>query len=382
VSEWFTDPPAGTGPPARRAHERDLERIRATRRRRRIVTAGVSIAALAAMGAVSVFVVLPFIDSFRGETEQVVTDYEGPGTGAVQVVVRSGDGGMAIAETLADAGVVATADAFVTAFNLNSRAQGVQPGTYTLAREMRAADAVAALLDPVNRQVVKFTVPEGFRADQVYERIAEATGLSVESLADAAKDTETLGLPPEAEGDVEGWLFPATYEVDPNPTPAEVLAPMIAKTVEVLDDFGAEPEVWRKTLILASMVEKEAKLDEDRPKVARVFLNRIDQDMLLMSDATVAYGAGNFSTVFTTDEERADDNPYNTYVNEGLPGGAICNPGEAAIAAALGPEKGDWLYFVVVNLQSGETAYAETAAGHEANVQQMRDWIAEHPGDY
>ncbi|MDR1152198.1 MAG: endolytic transglycosylase MltG, partial [Bifidobacteriaceae bacterium] len=206
--------------------------------------------------------------------------------------------------------------------------------------------------------------------------------LSVESLADAAKDTETLGLPPEAEGDVEGWLFPATYEVDPNPTPVEALAPMVAKTIEVLEDFGAEPEVWRKTLILASMVEKEAKLDEDRPKVARVFLNRIKKDMLLMSDATVSYGAGNFSSVFTSDEEREADNPYNTYVHEGLPGGAICNPGEAAIAAALSPEKGDWLYFVVVNLETGETAYAEDAAGHEINVQLMRDWIAEHPGDY
>jgi UPF0755 protein len=381
VTEWFTGETPRPAPSGRQA-ERERQRAAATKRRRRIVTAGVTLTALAGVAAATVLVVLPFIDDLRGDPTEVVSDYPGPGIGSTEVVVYSGDGGAAIAETLVDAGVVATASAFIDAYSLNPDAQSIQPGTYKLPKEMRAADALAALLNADNRQVVKYTIPEGFRVDQVYARIAEATGLTVDALAAAASDTEAIGLPAEAEGDVEGWLFPATYEVDPEATPVQVLAPMVAKTVEVLETLGAEPASWRQTLILASMIEKEAKLDEDRPKVARVFLNRIKEGILLQSDATVSYGVGNFSSVFTTDEERAADNPYNTYLNPGLPGGAICNPGEASITAALGPAEGDWLYFVVINLESGETAYAEDAAGHEANVLEMQQWIAEHPGDY
>ncbi|MDR1427089.1 MAG: endolytic transglycosylase MltG [Bifidobacteriaceae bacterium] len=382
MTEWFTDPQWQSVPPSRHSVEAEAQKAKGARRRRYLVTAGVSLVTLLGLGGALVFVVVPFLEDMRGQPTEEITDYTGPGEGSVTVVVNPGDGGVAIGETLAEAGVVATASAFADAFSANPRAQSIQPGTYTLAGEMRAADAVTALLDPTKRQVVKFTVPEGFRADQVYQRIAEATGLSVESLRATARDVEGIGLPPEAEGDPEGWLFPATYELDPNATAVQALAPMVAKTIEVLEGFGAEPEVWRDTIILASMIEKEAKLDEDRPKVARVFLNRLDQEMPLGSDATVAYGAGDFSSVFSSDEALADENPYNTYVNQGLPAGPICNPGEAAIAAALSPAEGDWLYFVTVNLETGETAYAETAAGHEANVQLMNEWIAKNPGDY
>jgi UPF0755 protein len=356
--------------------------VQAIKRRRRIVTAGLSLLMLIGLGAATVFVVLPFIESLRPVPEEVIADYPGPGWGSVNVVVRPGDGGAAIGETLADADVVATSEVFTDAYSANPHAMGIQPGTYALPQQMHASDAVAALLDPANRVVVRFTIPEGFRAQQVYERISEATGLSVASLAAAAQNGSDIGLPEEAEGDVEGWLFPATYELDPDPTPVQALSPMVAKMIDVLETAGAPPEEWRDTIILASMVEKEAKLDSDRPKVARVFLNRLDQDMLLQSDATVAYGADDYSSVFTSDEDRADDNAYNTYVTPGLPAGPICNPGEAAIAAALSPEKGDWMYFVTVNLDTGETAYAEDAYGHEQNVQKLRDWMEENPGDY
>jgi UPF0755 protein len=379
MSVWFTQSPEQ---PTTRLQERDLARRRADRRRRWAVTTGISLLALLGVGAATALVVMPFLEGLRAEDVTTVQDFEGPGQGSVEVVVEVGDGGSAIAETLAKAGVVATEEAFIDAYSANPNAQLIRPGTYALAEEMRASEAVAALLDPTRRQVVKFTIPEGFRAEQVFERIAETTGLSVESLRATARDGETLGLPPEADGDVEGWLFPATYEVDPEPTPMQTLAPMVAKTIEVLEGLSVPREQWHDVIVLASMVEKEAKLDEDRPKVARVFTNRLDIDMNLESDATVAYGANNFSTVFTTDEERADDNPYNTYVHPGLPAGAICNPGEAAIAAALSPFTGDWLYFVVIDLDSGETAYAEDAAGHAANVQRMRDWMSENPGDY
>jgi UPF0755 protein len=128
------------------------------------------------------------------------------------------------------------------------------------------------------------------------------------------------------------------------------------------------------TVVLASIVQKEAGSVDDMGKVARVFQNRLDQGMPLQSDATVAYGAG-VKTVFTTDAQREDaGNPYNTYAHDGLPVGPISNPGDDAIKAALNPTPGPWLYFVTVDLKNGTTVFSETAEQHEQAVQQLQDW--------
>jgi len=360
------------------ARRRAVRRAKAARRRRRALTAGITIITALAVGWVAVFVALPFFQDLSQGTKPL-EDYPGPGGSAVQIVIRDGQGGTDIAQTLAEADVVATAKSFVEAYRANPKSVGIQPGTYTLHEQMRAADAVGALLDVANRLVTKVTIPEGWRASQIYERLAEKTGVPVEELAAAVEDPDAIGLPPEADGEVEGWLFPATYEFDPNPTAADCLKPMIDKTVQVLEDSGVDRAKWNRTLILASLIEKEAKLDDDRPKVSRVFRNRLKADMKLESDATVSYGVERFDTASTTDDERADDNPWNTYVNLGLPVTAICNPGEASILAALSPAKGKWLYFVVVNEESGETEFNETYEGHLKSVAKWQQWRAEHP---
>ena len=130
--------------------------------------------------------------------------------------------------------------------------------------------------------------------------------------------------------------------------------------------------------MLASIVQREAGSNlEDFPKVARVFQNRLDQGMNLESDATVAYGTGNTHTVWTTDAERADaSNLYNTYANPGLPVGPIGNPGDVAINAAIHPADGPWLFFVPVNLATGETVFSTTVDEHEAAVAQLQEWCA------
>jgi UPF0755 protein len=132
-------------------------------------------------------------------------------------------------------------------------------------------------------------------------------------------------------------------------------------------------------LTLASIIQKEARLQQDFYKVSRVFLNRIDQGMRLQSDATVSYGSGG-TTVTTTDAERAAKNGYNTYARDGLPIGPIGAPGATAIDAALHPATGTWLYFCAINLKTGETVFSTTYAEHAVAVKKWQQWMRENPG--
>ena len=122
------------------------------------------------------------------------------------------------------------------------------------------------------------------------------------------------------------------------------------------------------------MLEFEARLTEDYPKVARTIYNRLDADMALQSDATVAYANGLSGEVWTTADQRSVDSPYNTYLHKGLPPGPIGNPGQRTIEAALNPADGDWLYWVVINLKTGKTVFSETLAEHNAATEKLREY--------
>jgi UPF0755 protein len=147
-----------------------------------------------------------------------------------------------------------------------------------------------------------------------------------------------------------------------------------------LDAAGVPVENRYRTVVFASLVQREARVADDFPKVARVFQNRLDQGWRLQSDATVAYGTGATDRVTTTDAERNDaSNIYNTYQRDGLPPAPISNPGDVAIQAVLQPADGTWLYFVTVNLETGETVYSTTDAEHNAAVAQWQAWMRDHP---
>jgi UPF0755 protein len=141
------------------------------------------------------------------------------------------------------------------------------------------------------------------------------------------------------------------------------------------------PEDQRLSVLTeASIVQAEAGSVEDMGKVARVLDNRIAQGMRLQLDTTVNYANGK-SGVTTTAEDRANPSPYNTYANDGLPPGAISNPGEEAIKATLDPTPGDWLFFVVTNPDTGETRFAATKEEHDANVLLFQQWLRDNPGN-
>ncbi|MGW4899014.1 endolytic transglycosylase MltG [Streptomyces albidoflavus] len=252
-----------------------------------------------------------------------------------------------------------------------------------------AAVAVAAvvLLRPDDgetpRDLGSLTVPEGRRATQVYALADQALGLAAGTTRQAAKDTR-LALPAAADGNPEGYLFPATYPLDDSTTPATLLAFMADTADERFRQASLDAGARRlglsayQAVTLASIVQAEADTPADMGKVARVIHNRLDQDRALEMDSTLNYALGRTS-LDTTHEDTRTDSPYNTYARPGLPPTPIGNPGEQALRAALDPPAGGWLYFVTV--RPGDTRFSEDYAEHRANVEEFnRERAAEGEG--
>lgn len=361
-----------------RRQRRKREQARRKRRQKRIVGFFVTLIALGAIAAAVWFVVLPM---FNGEKPAPTSnDYPGPGSGAVEVMINPGDSGAAIGQTLAEAGVVKTAKAFVdTALNNSSKAAQIQPGRYELKKEMSAMGALEALLDPESRLQVRVTIQEGLRASQIFERLESLTDVTIEELEAAADDPESIGLPEEAKGNIEGWLFPATYPFDPETTAEEMLGTMIAQTVSILDRLEVPADQREEVLNKASIIEKEGYYDEDYAKIARVIENRLERDMTLGMDSTIAYGLDK-SGLDLTRADLDSDHPYNTRNQTGLPPGPIASPGERAIAAVLDPPEGDWLFFVTTNPDDRETKFTESYDEFLTFKKEYEEWFANNTG--
>ncbi len=248
-----------------------------------------------------------------------------------------------------------------------------------MALQMSGQAALDRLLDPASRLFSRVTLPEGLRVDAALQRIADSSQIPLADLQAAAADPAALGLPAWANGMLEGHLFPATYDIEPGQTAVDVLTAIVARGEQTYDSLSI-PEADRlRVLTEASLVQAEAATTEDMSKVATVINNRIAIGMPLQFDTTVNYATGK-TGITTTAEDRATDSPYNTYRYPGLPPGAIDSPGEEALQAVLTPTPGDWLYFVVVNPDTGDTRFAATAEEHAANVALFQQWLRENPG--
>jgi UPF0755 protein len=362
---------------AENAVDADQSRPRRHRRRRKHSSWLAVLVSVAVIGAIAATVVIVG-QSALSRVGEVLTsgpaDYPGPGTGStVPVVVDQGDSAADIALTLVAEDVVASAEAFVDAAARDAASTGIQPGTYALQQQIPASEALAVLVDPANRISDAVLVREGLRVEQVVEAFTTQADMDPEALTAALGDPAALGLPDAAQGDPEGFLFPATYDIEPTTAEADAMAAMVAKYNDVtgeLDLAARAAELGlteREVVTMASIIQAEARLPEDFAKVSRVIYNRLDDSEPLGMDSTVAF-ANDVYAVFTTDEQRAIDSPYNTYRVEGLPPGPINSPGQDALLAALEPAEGEWRYFVTVNLETGETKYAETLDEHNRNV--------------
>ncbi len=287
-----------------------------------------------------------------GLVNPAAEDFAGAGTGSVDVRVSEGDTLSDIAGTLVDAGVIASAEPFVDAAETQPAAMGIQPGVYTLREQMSGAAALDLLLDPAARQVSRVTVPEGFTVAATLQRIADSTGLPIEDLQAAAADPAALGLPAYANGQLEGFLFPATYDVEPDTTAADVLRAMVTRFTDTAADLQLEQRAAAAgrspydVVVVASMIQSETLLDEERANVGQVIYNRLGQGIALGIDATLAYGLGKNGNDLTVTDLQTDG-PYNTRTRAGLPPTPISAPGEASLEAALAPSTGDFLYYVL-----------------------------------
>jgi UPF0755 protein len=364
-------------------HHRDRHhraaRNRRRRRRRRASSFVAVVIALAVLVGAGAFAYMAGRDWLE-EAFSPPPDYPGPGEGSVLIEVESGQTSTEIADTLAEEDVVASVDAFMDEARTEEKTALIQAGFYEMKRKMSARGALTVLIDPENIVQDVVTVPEGYIVSETLQRIAKQTDIPLRRLERAAADPARLGLPAYAENELEGFLFPATYPLPPNASAREVLTSMVDRFKQAArdheleagaDELGLTP---REVVTVASIVQAEARRAEDFPKVARVIYNRLEADTRLQMDSTVHYAVGKAGDVATTAADRRSTSRYNTYRVTGLPPGPINSPGEQALTAALEPADGDWMFFVTVNIETGETKFAENEADHARNVEEYRDY--------
>jgi UPF0755 protein len=336
------------------------------------------------------FVVAWGIDKVRNQFDSA-EDYPGPGAGRVTFQVHDGDTASAIGRNLKAAGVVASVEAFVDAANSNPESPSIQAGFFPLKKQMAADDVVEILVDPGNIVKDTVTIPEGLRVVDIVALLADKTDFSKQDFEQVLDKPDQLGLPDYADGNAEGYLFPATYDFGPDATPKSMLTEMVDRWKQAAEDADLEGAAQAlgytpaELMTVASLVEAEGRGD-DMPKIARVIYNRIENPGTagtvgkLQIDATVNYAAGNTLGAVPTEADLEIDSPYNTYMHTGLPPGPIEAPGDDAIAAAAHPADGDWYYYVTVNLKTGETKFAETSDEFLQYKQELREYCANESG--
>ena len=296
-------------------------------------------------------------------------DFSGPGTGTVVVQIKPGQFADQIGLTLASDGVVASARAFSNAAKDSPQGNALEPGYYKVRKHMKASLALALLLRPSSREQTKVTVIEGARVAQIIALLGQKTG-NLKGYEQAIAHPGDLGLPAFAHGKPEGYLFPATYPVQPNTPPATVLKGMVnqfnanAQAIGLQAAAAKGNESEDAVITVASLIEAEGR-PQDFDRIAEVIYNRLNRHMKLQLDTTVLYAMslahkGTFSTSFPS--------PYNTYLHAGLPPGPIDNPGNTAIKAALHPSHGGLLYFLTINSKTGQTLFFTNATAFNAAV--------------
>ncbi|MGW5193297.1 endolytic transglycosylase MltG [Kribbella sp. NPDC004138] len=315
-------------------------------------------------------------------------DYEGAGTGTVVVEITKGQATASIADTLEKKEVVKSARAFERVARDDPRSLQIQAATYTLRKHMSAKAALALMLNTAESvRVARISVPAGkTKAEVALILQGSKLKLPAGAAATALGKPALLGLPPYAHNNAEGFLSPGTYDVPKNANAYTMLKLMTAEynknaaSLNLVNTAGRKKLDPYQAVIVASIIGAETNRSQDYAKVARVIYNRLAAGMRLQMDSTIHYVVGRDGGVFTTPEQRKDPSPYNTYLHKGLPPTPINSPTRDELRAAINPAQGSWLYFTLVNLDTGETAFASTNQEHEANVAKLQAWCQAHKG--
>lgn len=345
------------------------------RRRRRALALGITLAVF----ALAIVVIVQFISPLFGSGK--ADDFPGPGSGSVMVAVVAGDGPISVASKLESQGVVANANTFAKA--LNASGGVLAPGEYTFRQEMANADAVQVLTGEGAEKVIYIALSAGLRVGESLQAIADGSGIDLAQLTALSDAPAQFGLPAAAKN-LEGYLAPGEYRFPLGTSATDILAQLVKTTTDELVSQGiTDPAKQYEAVIVASIVQAEGG-QADYGNVAGAIYNRLkpnDQTGgFLQVDSAVTYGLGTRSFNFT-DAEKADaSNPYNTYANPGLPPGPIGSPGKAAIDAAARPTSNSYLYWVTINLDTGETKFSSTLAEHNGYVSQYNAWCEANAG--
>lgn len=312
----------------------------------------------------------------------------GRGDNEIELVIPFGSSTVAIANLLEEQGIIKNALLYRIYLRQKDLEGHLQAGTYQLNDGLTYEQISQLLLQgQVLKESVRFTIPEGLKVEQIAARLAnievERTAGEVESLINQELFLDLVQngdfdywfinqIPQDVDYRLEGYLYPDTYEIFPTATEWDIIDLMLRGFdrvfTEEFQERAQELELSvHEVVTFASIVEREARVSEERPKIAGVFYNRLAINMRLQADATVQY-------LFDEQRERVlyrdleIDNPYNTYMYLGLPPGAIASPGREAIVAVLYPETHGYFYYVTKKDGSGEHYFAVTYEEHKANI--------------
>jgi uncharacterized YceG family protein len=296
--------------------------------------------------------------------------FHGPGSGRVAVTIPKGASASEIADLLDQEGVISSATFFRLRLKLSGESGNIQAGKYTLASDMSYGDAISALTtkpEPLRPRITTVTIPEGYDRDQT-AALLKQDGVD----GDYMKASESFkGFDPAKYGaknpaNLEGFLFPATYKLKRSQDATDLVGQQLAAfsdQVKSVDLRYAKSKnlTTYDVLIIASLIEREAQKDADRPKVAAVIYNRLHAGMPLQIDATIRFAEHNYTKPLGP-SDLALDSPYNSYTNTGLPPGPISNPGLVSIEAAAKPAKASYIYYVTTPDTCGKLTFATTDA--------------------
>jgi UPF0755 protein len=298
----------------------------------------------------------------------------GSGGAPVTVSIPPEAGHATLAKVLTKAGAVS--DSWLFRHYLDYR--GTDPATggqYSFHHQEGYRAALRDLAVGPKIVQVRLTIPEGYDLKQIAAEVGKLPGLSAQRfLALATAGQVRSRYEPASINSLEGLVFPDTYFIDDGETEQQILQTLVDRFDQVADGVNlATPSnglTPYQTIVLASLIEKEAKVPQDRGKIARVVLNRLAVHMRLQIDATVEFAEGVHKTRLLDSDLRVNS-PYNTYQIAGLPPGPIASPGKASLAAALAPTPGTWLYYVLIN-PDGEHGFATTSAEFDHLLAQAR----------
>lgn len=333
-----------------------------------------------------VCVILFAIIKVRGTYTDFMEEYQGTASArtgdSAEITIPEGSTIKEAAQLLKDAGLIKYKLAFQLRMTGSQYKNSLQPGTYTLYSDMSTIDMIKTLcyVESTRDVLYTLTVPEGFTVEQIASRCEEVGFCSSEDFLAACKSGEfdyPFDIPSsQVKYALQGFLFPATYDIYADMTPKELIQNMIDAFNNVYtDDYKAKAEKLGFTdyevLTMASIVEKECKLDSDRPMVAGVFLNRLKEDMPLQVDPSVLYVVtnGQYNQAELSYDDLEVDSPYNTYKYTGLPVGPICNPGQASIEGVLNASSHNYLYYLTSDESDGACIFNETYEGHLADIE-------------